>query len=154
MSGSSTAPTVYNTFRYIGDEHHTSSDQDEQVPECLCLPHHLSSEVPLGLYACSISRSFVPAHVAKVHKHLQVLGHGGKHSPPAPKCQRQRRARTLSPPPPYIVEQAGASLLDQSELRAGSRHKGAHTPASARPRRQAVTLHPPPSARGRDEHAP
>ena len=34
-------------------------------------------------------------------------------SPPAPKCQRQRRARTLSPTPPCIVK-AGASLLDQS----------------------------------------
>ena len=57
------------------------------------------------------------AAVAKA-KHLQVQvevpGPDGKHT--LLDWQRQRRARTLSLPPPRTVGRAAASLLDQSKL--------------------------------------
>ena len=55
---------------------------------------------------------------------LQVPGRGGKHSPP-PECRRQRRAHTVSPPPPRTVQQPQACSISWSFIMAApsTQHK-------------------------------
>ena len=82
--------------------------------------------------ACSsISRELHGGTVEPRQTHLHVPGRGGKHSPL--KCQRQRRARTLSPPLPSV----GSCM-------AAPPNKGkANTPARAWSWRQALSTQVP-----------
>ena len=52
--------------------------------------------------------------VAKANLFAGAWVSDGKHSPP--NCQRQRRARTLTPPPPRNVEQPQACSISQTSL--------------------------------------
>ena len=146
------------------------------------------------LQACSLSRWSLMAASVRWHvTPMQVLGLGGKQSPP--KCQRQRRARTLTPPPPpprNMVQPQACSLSRWSLMAASVRmndtlcrclvlvastlHQSAR---HVQRQRRTRTLPPPPtaprtvehlracsisgqslistlhrSARGSDEHAP
>ena len=75
------------------------------------------------------------AHFATANE-LQVPDRGGLHS--APECQRQRRARTLSRPPPCMVDQSQACLHDMSECPYAFRCKSKpHSGAGAGASRQA-----------------
>ena len=112
-------------------------------PECL----HLASR---------ISRKLAPTDQSELAWRLRCKGKqtcvckkcrlpGGKHSPP--ECRRQRRARTLSPPPPCKVQQPQVGSISRS-LHGGSVAK-ASKPACAGCL-VASTLH----RSVRDEHAP
>ena len=88
--------------------------------------------------ACSISRSLMAAPVVMAHN-LQVQvpsPRSGKRSPP--KCQRQRRARTLGPPPPCTVEQSQACPIRWSFV-AAFVCKGKRLAAGAGARWQALS---------------
>ena len=63
--------------------------------------------------ACSISRSFMAAPLQDT---VQVRGRGSKHS--HAECKRQRRARTLRPPPPCTVQHPQACSISESVMAA------------------------------------
>ena len=87
--------------------------------------------------------------VASVHIRLQVAGRGSKHS--THECRRRRRACTVNPPPPRIVEQLQACSVNESFMTAPVQTKlqvsglgGKHSPHECRLQRRARTLHPQP----------
>ena len=107
--------------------------------------------------ACAISRSFIAASIAKTIPPAGpwCLTTSGKHSPP--ECQRPRRARTLSRPPPRTVEQPQSCSITSRSLMAASVAKtkppaevcclvcgGKHSPPECHPQRRARTLSRPP----------
>ena len=101
--------------------------------------------------ACPISwRTFMAAAPLQRQATCRLLDRrSGKHSPLA--CQRQRRARTLRPPPPRTVEQPQAcSISRRTFMMAAPLQR--QTPAGSLIVEAASTLRQ--SARGRDEHAP
>ena len=84
-----------------------------------------------------------------MHIRLQVAGRGSKHS--THECRRRRRARTVNPPPPRIVEQLQACSVNESFMTAPVQTKlqvsgrgSKHSPQKCRWQRQACTLHPQP----------
>ena len=89
---------------------HSSECQRQRRARTLSLPPPRTVEQP---QPCSISRSLVaaPPNNGKHFLH-QVAGRSGKHSPL--KCQRHRRARTLSLPSPRTVEQPQPCSISRS----------------------------------------
>ena len=82
----------------------------------------LAAETSLHLESVSASHRGLAASLlaqselhmaAPMQRCLQVPGHGGKHSSHRSASWRQRRARTLSPPPPLTVKQPQACLISR-----------------------------------------
>ena len=97
----------------------------------------------------SLAASVANANHIHVHVQVQVHGLGCKHSQTV-ECQRQRRARTLSRPPPCAVDQPQACSISRSFI-GGFRCKS--KPRAGAWCLAASTLHRS-RASGRDEHAP
>ena len=83
-----------------------------------------------------------------------ITNRGGRHSPP--ECQRQRRARTLSPPAPRIVEKPQACSISRMNFMAAPMQRqstcrlldhcgGRHLPPECQRQRRARTLSLSPS---------
>ena len=127
---------------------------------------HLESATALHRQSrCKLARSVGAPSLRRLRRKGKHLHAGDwswrrKHSPL--KCSRQRRARTLSPPPPFIVEQVQACSISRSFITAAPSQR--QTPScrclvmvaqalstrvpEAELQRRARTLSPPPSCPG------
>ena len=116
-----------------GDKHfpHRSANSRDEQSKYLDSPS-ASHRTAAAIVLDSISRSFMAASVAKETHHLWCKwcrGISGKHSPP--ECQRQRRARTLTPPPPRTVRQPQACTISRGFMAASIAKEAHHLPAHA-----------------------
>ena len=127
---------LHGGFRCKGKALCTQSVPGRDKPRSLSLRTPHTVEQP---QACSISRSFMAASVAKAN-HLQVHVHGphGRHSPQA------ETSTPLRPPASRTVEQPQACSVSRIFMAA----------SVAKPNHLQCTWSQQPSARSRHEHAP
>ena len=117
----------------------SANDSDELAP---CVRLHLA---PCS--TCKLAPSVRASWQLRCRpQSVQVRGRGSKQS--APECQRQTRARTLSPPPPCTVQHPQACSISESFIAAPLQHT---ISAGAWSWWQAICTRVP---GGKDEHSP